>query len=190
MFVEMERVPKMFAFGYKTQKTDGTVIYVWRLKGSFTVPEQTSATKDDGTDANGQTLTYTGISTTHAFNKTGASAKSFNIDTSNNPLGITSDEFFATVQTPDTIGETVAVTGVTVTPDTASVTVNSTTTLTATVAPTNASNKAVTWESSDNEVATVVNGVVSGVSAGTATITVTTVDGNFTDTAAITVTSE
>ena len=190
MFVEMERVPKMFAFGYKTQKTDGTVIYVWRLKGSFTVPEQTSATKDDGTDANGQTLTYTGISTTHAFNKTGASAKSVNIDTSNNPLGITSDEFFATVQTPDTIGETVAVTGVTVTPDTASVTVNSTTTLTATVAPTNASNKAVTWESSDNEVATVVNGVVSGVSAGTATITVTTVDGNFTDTAAITVTSE
>lgn len=190
MFVEMERTPKMFALGYRTQKTDGTEVYVWRLKGSFTIPEQTSATKNDGTDANGQTLTFTGISTAHKFTKTGESAKAVNIDTSDNPSSISASTFFATVQTPDTIGATVAVTGVGVAPSSASIAVGGTVTLTATVIPANASNKAVTWSSSDDEKATVENGVVSGVAAGSATITVTTADGSFTDTAAITVTAE
>lgn len=49
---------------------------------------------------------------------------------------------------------------------------------------------AVTWTSSNDEVATVANGVVTGVAAGTATITATiTVDGtSYTDTCAVTVT--
>ena len=51
-------------------------------------------------------------------------------------------------------------------------------TLTATVAPTNATNKGVTWSSSNPEVATVDNGVVTAVSAGEAIITVTTEDGD------------
>lgn len=68
---------------------------------------------------------------------------------------------------------TVAVTGVTVT-GSASVVVGSTITLTATVAPTDASNKAVTWSSDTVGVATVTaSGVVTGVSAGTAVITAT-----------------
>ena len=51
-------------------------------------------------------------------------------------------------------------------------------TLTATVEPSNATNKDVTWESSDTSVATVdTSGLVTAVSAGTATITVTTADG-------------
>ena len=62
-------------------------------------------------------------------------------------------------------------------------------TLTATVAPADATNKTVTWSSSDDTIATVADGVVTGVAAGTATITVTTQDGGFTDTAEITVTS-
>ncbi len=41
--------------------------------------------------------------------------------------------------------------------------------------------------SSDTNVATVTNGVVKGISAGTATITATTKDGNFTDTCEVTV---
>lgn len=55
--------------------------------------------------------------------------------------------------------------------------------LTATVSPANATNKAVTWSSSDESVATVnSSGLVSGVAVGAATITVTTVDGSFTAT--------
>lgn len=102
MFVEEEREPKYFAFGYVTQKTDGTEVFVWRLKGSFNLPDQTSQTKDDGTDANGQELTFTGISTTHEFTKTGKPAKAVNVDTSVNTT-MTKANFLGTVQTPDTI---------------------------------------------------------------------------------------
>lgn len=102
MFVEEERDNKYFAFGYVTQKTDGTEVFVWRLKGSFSLPDQTSQTKDDGTDANGQELTFTGISSTHVFTKTGKPAKAVNVDTSVN-VTITKADFLGTVQTPDTI---------------------------------------------------------------------------------------
>ncbi|GEM_PF-802037 len=61
--------------------------------------------------------------------------------------------------------------------------------ITATVKPDNASNKAVTWTSSNNAVATVsTTGVVTGVTPGTATITATTVDGNVKADCAVTVT--
>jgi len=81
----------------------------------------------------------------------------------------------------------VAVTGVSLNEDTASVAVGNTTTLTATVEPSNATNKTVSWSTSDEDVATVDGGVVTGIGAGTATITVTTADGGFTDTCEVTV---
>ena len=102
LLVEQEGTPTYFAFGYITDKTDGTKVLVWRLKGKFSIPGQTSATKDDGTDANGQELTYTGISTTHKFTANGKPAKAVNIDTSVNQA-MSESAFFATVQTPDTI---------------------------------------------------------------------------------------
>ena len=101
MYVEQERTPKYFAFGYRTQKTDGTEVLVWRLKGTFTIPESTHVTKDDGTDANGQTLTYTGISTAHKFTKTGKPAKAVNVDMSKQLVD--DSIFFTQVQTPDTV---------------------------------------------------------------------------------------
>ena len=81
---------------------------------------------------------------------------------------------------------TVAVTGVTL-DETAEVEVGKTVTLTATVAPENATNKNVTWESSDETIATVEDGVVTGVAEGTANITVTTEDRNKTATCVVTV---
>ena len=83
--------------------------------------------------------------------------------------------------------EVVAVTGVTVDPTTAIVKVGKTVALTATVLPALATNKTVSWESDAPEVATVENGVVTGVADGTAHITVTTEDGSYTATATITV---
>lgn len=102
MMIEQTRTPGYFAIGYKTQDTDGTEYYVWRLKGSFSIPDQTNATKNNSTDANGQTLTYTGISTTHKFTKTTKTAKAVNVNTG---LDLIADKanFFASVQTPDTI---------------------------------------------------------------------------------------
>lgn len=103
MFVEGERESKYFAIGYITEKTDGTEIFVWRLKGKFNIPDSTHATKDDGAEANGQELTFTGINTTHKFTVGGKSktAKAVNVDTGVNPV----DEaaFFEEVQTPDTV---------------------------------------------------------------------------------------
>lgn len=83
---------------------------------------------------------------------------------------------------------TVAVTGVTLDKSSATVNVNGTTQLTATVAPSNASNKNVTWKSSNTNIATVdSNGKVTGKAVGEATITVTTADGGKTATCKVTV---
>ena len=83
---------------------------------------------------------------------------------------------------------TVAVTGVTLDKSSATVNVNGTTQLTATVAPSNASNKNVTWKSSNTNIATVdANGKVTGKAVGEATITVTTADGGKTATCKVTV---
>lgn len=88
----------------------------------------------------------------------------------------------------DYFGLIIHATGVTVSPSTATVAVSGTEALTATVAPATATNQNVNWTSSDTAVATVDDdGVVTGVSAGTATITATTVDGGFTDTCSVTV---
>ena len=99
--IEGPRDVKYFAIGYKTKKTNGDEVYVWRYKGTFNVPDQTNVTEDDGTDANGQELVYTGISTTHKFTKTGKGAKAINVDTGKELADVST--FFDTVTTPDTL---------------------------------------------------------------------------------------
>lgn len=101
MMVEQERTQKYFAFGYRTKKTDGSEVLVWRLKGTFSIPDSTHSTEDDGTDSEGQELTYTGINTTYKFAKNSKGAKAINVDTSLNLADVS--KFFDTVQTPDTI---------------------------------------------------------------------------------------
>lgn len=89
-------------------------------------------------------------------------------------------------------GDSVAVTGVSVSPTTGSIVYGeSTLTIKATVTPSNATNKAVIWTSSNENVATVsANGVVSAAGTGTATITATTIDGGFTATCTVTASVE
>ena len=99
--IEGTRDLKYFALGYKTQKTNGDEVYVWRLKGTFNIPDTTNATQNDGTDANGQELTYTGISTTHKFTKTNKGAKAVNVDVAKGLAKVS--DFFDEVTTPDTL---------------------------------------------------------------------------------------
>ncbi len=75
----------------------------------------------------------------------------------------------------------VYVTGVTLSKDTLNLDSGSSGNLTANVLPGNANNKSVVWSSSDPNVATVdQNGNVTGMSAGNASVSVTTIDGGFT----------
>lgn len=76
------------------------------------------------------------------------------------------------------VDKTVAVTGITLDKTTLTLTEGDQATLTATVAPENASDKSISWKSSDEKVATVTDGVVKALSGGTATITVTAKDGS------------
>ncbi len=83
--------------------------------------------------------------------------------------------------------ETIAVTSVSI-DSSMSIDVGEKEKLEATVRPSNATNKNVTWSSSDEAIATVdASGEVTGVKAGKATITVTTDDGGKTDTCEVTV---
>ena len=84
---------------------------------------------------------------------------------------------------------TVAVTGVTLNKTSLTLVEGGSEVLTATIAPSNATNKSVNWKSSDAAVASVdVTGNVFALKAGTATITVTTTDGSKTATCSVTVT--
>ena len=80
------------------------------------------------------------------------------------------------------------VTGVSLDKTTLSLVQDSSYTLTATITPSDATNKKVIWESDDEDIATVVNGKVTAKSVGTTTITVSTDDGNYTATCKVDVT--
>lgn len=101
--VEGEATAPYFAIGYKTQKTDGTEVYVWRYKGKFSqVNDTTHDTKDNGTGANGQSIVYTGINTTHKFTANGnKGAKALVVDTGKDLADVSN--FFSSVVTPDTL---------------------------------------------------------------------------------------
>ena len=80
--------------------------------------------------------------------------------------------------------ENIPVTGVSVSTSESSINVGNTLQLEATVEPSNATNKNVTWSSSNPEIATVdeATGLVTGIALGTATIIATSVDGGKTAT--------
>ena len=100
---------------------------------------------------------------------------------------VTSEETVQVDHVDVTYSPFIAVTGVSLSQSEAVLTVGGTQTLTATVAPANATNKSVTWTTSNAAVATVANGVVTAVGVGSATITATTTDGAKTASCAVTV---
>jgi uncharacterized protein YjdB len=125
-----------------------------------------------GTSGTSREQTFTATSTCTA------------IATYTNISGCNSTQAFNITVTP----ALVAVTGVALSPTTASILIGGTSQLTATVAPSDASNKTVSWTSDNTSIATVDSyGLVTGVAAGSATITVTTQDGGITATCTVTV---
>ena len=104
MYIECPIVNKYYAVGYIIEDTDGTEYYIWRHKGYFIAPDETSATKDDGTDGNNMSLEFHGIYTNHEFANGGGSGvkkaiKSFKMA---NDGTLDLSAFFATVTSPDT----------------------------------------------------------------------------------------
>jgi uncharacterized protein YjdB len=133
--------------------------------------------KKDGNDifeATNATYTKSNVQT--------GDAGSYVCTVSNAGGSVTSNAATVTVQT-------IPVTGVSLDKTTLNLTVGGSETLTATVAPANATNKNVTWSSNNSAVATVnaSSGEVTAVTAGTATITATTQEGGFTASCNVTV---
>lgn len=107
--IDGPRRVRHFALGYRTKDTDGFYRYVWRLKGMFSIPDDSHKTEDNGTEANGTELTYTGIYTNHVFDKAvyedgkwlPGSAKGLIVS---DREGLTDvSKFFEAVVTPDTL---------------------------------------------------------------------------------------
>jgi phi13 family phage major tail protein len=109
MMVDSPIQQKYFAIMYRTKGTDGAYRYVSRLKGRFSVPEETVHTEDDGTDTENTSIDFTGIYTEHEFTKgiyNGTSweksgVKGIVVDSRYALADV--DEFFDSVQTPDTV---------------------------------------------------------------------------------------
>lgn len=100
----------------------------------------------------------------------------------------TTDGNFEDASTVTVERETIPVTGVSLSPTSASLTIGSNEQLTATISPANADNPSVSWSSSNPSIASInANGMITALAQGTTIITVTTIDGNFTATTTITV---
>lgn len=109
MLVDGPRQNKYFAIMYRTKGTDGAYRYVSRLKGTFSIPEESNATENDGTDTTNTSIEFTGVYTTHEFTKgkfNGSSweksgVKGVVVDTRYDLADVS--KFFESVQTPDSV---------------------------------------------------------------------------------------
>lgn len=81
--------------------------------------------------------------------------------------------------------EPIAVTGISLNQDSVKVEKGKTVSVNAVIEPEDATKKGIIWTTTDDKIATVTNGVVKGVGAGTATVTATTKDGGFSDTCTV-----
>ncbi|MBR0273538.1 MAG: Ig-like domain-containing protein [Bacteroidaceae bacterium] len=186
-FTNTVTLPSMTAVWKVNLTTDGTTATALQAKKLVVTADGETVTADLGTGTN--YMFYLAFipngSTNYSFTATDADNKEYSCDLTLKKALETGYYYVSTltVKVP-----TVGVTGVTLNTSTLELIAGDTESLTATVAPSDATNKAVTWMSSKESIATVdADGKVTAVGAGTATITVTTTDGSFTATCTVTV---
>jgi uncharacterized protein YjdB len=182
-------------------RTTGTFGYLGVMKIKKVIPVtgvSLSSTSLSLTVGSTSTLTAT-VSPTSATNQsvswTSSNKNVATVSSSGVVTAIAAGTANITVTTADgsmtstcTVTVTVPVTGVKLSPTSLSLAVGSTSGLTVTVSPSNATNQSVSWTSSNTSVATInSSGVVSAVASGSTAITVTTADGSKTATCAVTV---
>lgn len=154
------------------------------IMSDLTKGKQYVWTADEDVSANGNLLTMT--FTVNEFVAPGNYAVGFIFRSAYN-YGENLVTFTVVPATVTVKAKPVPVTGIALDRETASIGTGETLTLTPIFSPETATNKNVAWSSSDNSVATVKNGVVTPLKKGTATITVTTEDGNFSASCVVTV---
>ena len=111
-------------------------------------------------------------------------------DSSSKDQNPSSSESSGSNSDSSSIDDSIRVTGVYLNYDAMTLRLGKTKTLTATIAPENATNQNITWKSSNTDVVTVSNGVVTGVAVGKATVSVKTSDGDLTAECEVTVSDE
>ena len=176
-----------------------TVTEASSVTGVTVSPDQVTVL-NGGTQAFTENVTVTGgASTAVNWSVSGALSPDTNItegglltvgaDETAQTLTVTATSVFDSTKTGSAaVTVVIPVTGVALDKSTLTLAVGKSKTLTATVAPPNATNKAVMWSSSDTAIAAVDDsGKITAVAPGEATITVTTADGGFTAACVVTV---
>lgn len=180
-----EPVETHFALLYREQLTDDTWRYVVKYNAALSgLPEEVSVTKKDSVDTNGQQITFKCNKTSYAFGK-GGHVDGAEFDERDGKCTFTT--FFDTVYTPDTMAYLVkaAVSALSLSASTSSLTIGDSATITATVTPTGAP---VTWSSTNPTVASVVDGVITANAVGVAVVTATA--GSYSAQCTVTVSAE
>lgn len=178
-----------WAYGGEAEGKDGSSEKFWFGKGTFTPPEEADSTKDDTTNTNLMTLNYNAIPTKHIFNN-GKKMKKIVISSTDSKVKEGQD-WFSQVVTWDNLADVAErvteITGITLSQSTATIVAGETKTITATLAPAEATGT-IAWYTSNAAVATVEDGVITAQAEGTATITA--VCGGLAATCVVTVTAE
>lgn len=150
--------------------------------GGWPVLESLPAPKD--TDRDGMPDAW---ETARGLNPNTYNPNGYNLDPNYTNLEVYLNGLVAHIMEPDNT-ENIAVTGVSVDPKTGTVDAGNTLQLNASVQPNNASNRQVSWSSSNTAIATVnASGLVRGIAPGSAVITAKTSEGGFTAASTITV---
>lgn len=93
--------PPYIAIGYIVSDTDNSEYYVWAYKCKVQTPETTSATKDNGTESAGQSVTIDCVQTVHKFTKNSDGAVDLCVP--KDTAGYDVSTFFDAVTTPDNL---------------------------------------------------------------------------------------